>query len=56
MADGRVVTDPFRATSHLVANLRLRAAAVRAYERTPSLSERMLAAMRVQRLTSPAPA
>lgn len=56
MADGRVVTDPFRATSHLVANLRLRAGAVHAYERTPSLAERMLAAVRVQRPTSPAPA
>jgi len=44
--DGRVVADPFRRTDHLVACLRSRAGAMRAYEATPSLSERMRAALR----------
>ena len=42
--DDRVVADPFRRTDHLVACLRSRAAAMRAYEASPSLSERMRAA------------
>jgi len=44
--DDRVIADPFRRTDHLVACLRSRAAAMRAYEATPSLSERMRAALR----------
>ena len=44
--DDRVIADPFRRTDHLVACLRSRAGAIRAYEATPSLSERMRAALR----------
>ena len=42
---GRVVADPSRPTHRLVASLRTRAAAIRAYEATPSLRERLLAAL-----------
>ena len=45
LGDGRVVADPSLDTNHLVANLRVRADAVRAYETTPSLRERLLAAL-----------
>jgi hypothetical protein len=41
---GRVVSDPSRPTDRLVAALRMRAAAIRAYEATPALRERLLAA------------
>jgi hypothetical protein len=41
---GRVVADPSRPTDRLVASLRMRAAAIRAYEAAPSLRERLLAA------------
>ena len=44
--DDRVIADPFRRTDHLVACLRSRAGAMRAYEATPSLSERLRAALR----------
>ena len=46
LADDRVIADPFRRTDHLVACLRSRAGAMRAYEATPSLSERMRTALR----------
>ena len=45
LGDDRVIADPFRRTDHLVACLRIRAGAVRAYEATPSLTERMRAAL-----------
>jgi hypothetical protein len=45
LVDGRIVADPFRTTEHLAAHLRLRAAALKAHERTPSLRERLLAAV-----------
>ena len=41
LADGRVAADPFKATSHLAVHLRLRAGAVKALEREPSLAARM---------------
>lgn len=44
--DDRVIADPFRRTDHLVACLRIRAGVVLAHEATPSLSERMRAALR----------
>ena len=47
--DGRVIADPFQRTDHLVANLRMRAGAIRAYEVTPSVRERVLAALPSQR-------
>jgi hypothetical protein len=45
LADGRSVTDPQRHTDHLLACLRVRADALRAYETTPSLHTRMLVAV-----------
>jgi hypothetical protein len=56
LSDGRIVADPFQPTAHLVVHLRLRAGAVRAYERTPSLASRVRAAVRVRSLDSPAQA
>ena len=43
VGDDRVVVDPSLDTNHLVANLRVRAHALRAYETTPSLRERLIA-------------
>ena len=45
LGDGRVVVDPSLDTNHLVANLRVRADSVRAYETTPLLRERLLAGL-----------
>jgi hypothetical protein len=47
--DGRVLADPFQRTANLVAQLRMRARGLRSYERTPSLRERLRAAVRVHR-------
>jgi hypothetical protein len=44
LGDGRVISDSSRHTSALVANLRIRAGAIRAYEATPSLRDRLRAA------------
>jgi hypothetical protein len=43
VADGRTVTNPFMPTASLVAHLRLRAGALRAFERMPSVGARMRA-------------
>lgn len=45
IVDGRIAADPQRRTDHLLACLRVRADALRAYEATPSLRARMLAAV-----------
>jgi hypothetical protein len=45
VADGRAVTNPFVPTASLVAHLRRRAGALRAFERMPSLGARMRAAV-----------
>ena len=45
LSDDRVIADPFRRTDHLVACMRIRAGAIRAYEATPSLSARLRAAL-----------
>lgn len=45
LSDGRVIADPLRCPSHLLASLRVRAGALRAYETTPSLRMRMLAGL-----------
>jgi hypothetical protein len=45
--DGRWVADPFRPTAAAVAALRVRADAVTAFQRTPSLSDRIRAAIRI---------
>ena len=47
LVDYRVVADPFEYTANLSALLRMRAKAIQAYTRTPSLRERMLAGVRV---------
>ena len=45
VADGRAMTNPFMPTASLVAHLRLRAGALRAFERMPSVGARMRAAV-----------
>jgi hypothetical protein len=45
LADGRLIADPFQPTAVLSQVLRLRASALNAYSRTPSLAERVRAAM-----------
>jgi hypothetical protein len=52
LVDDRIVADPFQATDHLAAHLRMRAGALRAAERTPSLSERIRAALTIRRAAS----
>jgi hypothetical protein len=47
--DGRVIADPAHSTGRLVAALRMRAGAIRAFEATPSLRERLLAALPTER-------
>jgi hypothetical protein len=49
LADGRVIADPSNDTGGLVATLHMRAGAIRAYEATPSLRERLLAALPKER-------
>jgi hypothetical protein len=45
LLDGRTVADTSASTGHLVANLRIRALSVWAYEARPSLRERIVQAM-----------
>lgn len=47
LSDGRVVADSSPRCAHLVANLRVRAGSILAYEATPSLRERLLAGLPV---------
>jgi hypothetical protein len=49
LLDGRVIADPSRKTDRLVATLRMRASAIRAYEATPSLRDRLRAALAAYR-------
>jgi hypothetical protein len=44
LSDGRVIADPAYRSDHLIATLRIQARAMRAYETTPSLRERLVAA------------
>ena len=46
LATGRTIADPFRPTARLSTYLRLRAAGLEAARREPSLSKRMLSAVR----------
>ena len=55
LQDGRVIADRSPRTDRLVAALRTRADSIRAYETTPSLRERMLAAVSAWRTEVPAP-
>ena len=45
LSDGRIVADASPRIGHLVANLQVRAAALRAFESTPSLHDRLLAGL-----------
>jgi hypothetical protein len=45
IADGRIVADPFRSTTHLVPLIGMRARALRTFEATPSLTARLRAVM-----------
>ena len=45
LVDGRVIADPFRRTAPLVSYLRVRARALEAYVSTPSLRDRIRAAL-----------
>jgi hypothetical protein len=45
LADGRVVADPFQATARLRPLLRMRSQALQAAARTPSITERVRAAI-----------
>jgi hypothetical protein len=56
LIDYRVVADPFESTAQLTALMRMRAKAIHAYVRTPSLRDRMLAGVRVTGAWRPAPA
>ena len=53
LADGRVVANPFVPTAHLLAHLRMRAGALGAYERMPSLPARLRAALSGSVLSRP---
>jgi hypothetical protein len=46
----RIVADPFQRSDALRVHLRMRAAALLAYERMPSVSDRIRAALRGERL------
>ena len=46
LADGRIVADPFVPTAQLATVMRLRAGALRAHARQPSLRERIRAGLR----------
>jgi hypothetical protein len=52
LSDGRVIADSSRRIDHLVANLRVRAASISAYESRPSLNDRLLAALPAGHWTS----
>ena len=45
LVDGRTIADPFRYTGTALTTLRLRAKSLRPVEETPSLRERLLAAL-----------
>jgi hypothetical protein len=52
LSDGRVISDPFVRTANLVALLRVRHRALVAAQRTPSVSERLRAGVRVRTATA----
>jgi hypothetical protein len=49
LSEGRVIADPSRDTDRLLSTLRMRADAIHAFEATPSLRERLLAALPTER-------
>jgi hypothetical protein len=54
--DGRAIADPFRPTSHLLVQLRMRASSLKTHERTPSVADRIRAAVHAVPAHSPAQA
>jgi hypothetical protein len=52
LTDNRAVADPFAPTAALVTQLRMRAGALRAVQRTPSLRARLVAGVRVAPVTA----
>jgi hypothetical protein len=54
LATGRVVADPLQQTERLTQILRMRRGALRSYSRTPSLPERLRAAIRTVPAARPA--
>jgi hypothetical protein len=48
LTDDRAIADPFIPSAHLLATLRLRAHALNAVERTPSLRERLIAGLPIR--------
>lgn len=56
LVDGRVIANPFLATAQLLSHVRMRAGALGAYERIPSLSARIRAALSGAVLARPATA
>ncbi len=55
LSDGHIIADSSRRIDHLVANLRVRAESIWAYESTPSLNDRLLATVPARHLTSAIP-
>ena len=53
LVDGRVIANPFVPTAQLLAHVRMRAGALAAYQRTPSLSARIRAALSGAVLSQP---
>ena len=54
LTDGRLVSDPFQPTGQLTQSLRMRASALHAAAKTPSLRDRMRAGVRVSGQWRPA--
>jgi hypothetical protein len=48
LTGNRVIADPFQRTLSLTAHLRMRAGAIDAYDRTPSLPQRLRAGVRLR--------
>ena len=55
LSDGRLIADPLQRTAFVSQILRIRAGALDAYERVPSLAERIRAAMAPFRAAHPEP-
>jgi hypothetical protein len=49
----RIVADPFQKSDSLRVHLRMRAAGIQAHERTPSVRDRIRAALRRERIAPP---
>jgi hypothetical protein len=56
LEDDRSIADPFRPTSHLLVQLRMRAHSLKTHERTPSVADRVRAVVHAVPAHSPAQA